>query len=73
MNTFNKNTIIAIGSVPKDGGTFTFYRTLRPQLLEYGIDMRCVSVGQREAHIWDGAFADEGCFCLGENIGNVKK
>jgi len=61
------------GSVPKDGGTFTFYRTLRPQLLEYEIDMCCVSVGQSEARLWDDDFADEGCVCLAEKTGNVKK
>ncbi|MBW2664509.1 MAG: glycosyltransferase family 4 protein [Deltaproteobacteria bacterium] len=61
------------GSVPKDGGTYTFYWTLRPQLLKYGIDMRCVSVGQKEARLWDNNFADEGCVCLAEKTENVKK
>ena len=60
------------GSIPKDGGTFTFYRTLRPQLIDYGINMRCVSVGKGEANLWDDDFADEGCFCLAEKTGNVK-
>lgn len=68
-----KNIIFAFGSVPKDGGTFTFYQTLKPQLLEYEIDMRCVSVGQSEACLWDDEFADEGCVCLAEKTENVKK
>jgi glycosyltransferase involved in cell wall biosynthesis len=61
------------GSVPKDGGTYTFYRTLRPQLLKHEIDMRCVSVGRMEADLWDGEFADEGCYCLAKKVANVKK
>jgi len=61
------------GSVPKDGGTFTFYRTLRPQLFPYEIDTRCVAVGQSEARFWDDDFADEGCFCIAKKAKNVKK
>jgi len=69
-----KNLIrVAIGSVPKNAGTFTFYRTLRPSLLDYGFDLCCVSVGKKEAIIWEDAFADEGCSCLAEKTGNVKK
>jgi len=68
-----KNIVIAIGSVPKDGGTFTFYRTLRPKLLEQGIDVYCVSVGKSEATLWDNAFADEGCVLLAASKANVKE
>jgi len=65
--------MFAFGSVPKDGGTFTFYRTLRPKLLEHGIDMRCVSVGQDEAKLWEEAFVDEGCVLLDADETNVKE
>jgi glycosyltransferase involved in cell wall biosynthesis len=65
--------IIAFGSVPKDGGTFTFYRNLRPALLEYGIDMRCVAIGKAQAELWEDAYADEGCVLLASGTRNVKK
>ncbi|MDM8553362.1 glycosyltransferase family 4 protein [Desulfococcaceae bacterium HSG7] len=64
--------IIAFGSIPKDGGTFTFYRTLRPKLLEYAIELRCVSVGKHDADLWDSAFADDGCVLLAKEEADVK-
>ncbi|MDA3897373.1 MAG: glycosyltransferase, partial [Desulfobacteraceae bacterium] len=67
------NIIIAFGSVPKDGGTFTFYRTIRPKLLEYGIDMRCVSVGKAEGDLIEDAFVDDGCVLLAETTTDIKK
>ncbi len=67
------NIIIAFGSVPKDGGTFTFYRTIRPKLLEYDIDMRCVSVGKAEGDLIEDAFVDDGCVLLAETITDIKK
>jgi len=63
----------AFGSVPKDGGTFTFYRNLRPALLEHGIDMRCVSVGAEQAELWEEAYADDGCVLLAPKTTNIKK
>ena len=72
MNYSNK-IIFAFGSVPKDGGTFTFYRNLRPPLLEYGIDMRCVAVGKEQAELWEEAYADEGCVLLAPGTRDVKK
>ncbi len=56
-----ESVVVAFGTVPKDGGTFTFYRNLRGPLLAHGIDLHCVSVGAREAKLWDRAFADDGC------------
>jgi len=73
MTTTNQKILLAFGSVPKDSGTFTFYRTLRPMLTNDGIDMRCVSVGEREAALWDQDFADEGCVQLAAHTANVKK
>jgi glycosyltransferase involved in cell wall biosynthesis len=63
----------AFGSVPKDGGTFTFYRNLRPALLEHGIDLRCVSVGAAQARLWERAYVDEGCVLLASDTRSVKQ
>jgi len=64
MNVPYQAIRVAFGSVPKDGGTFTFYRNLGPALLTHGTDLRCVSVGRDEARLWEGAYADEGCILL---------
>ncbi len=68
----NKRIKFAFGSVPKDGGTFTFYRNLRPCLMERGIDLQCVSVGKHDADLWDPAFVDDGCVLLAERETDVK-
>ena len=67
-----QNIIIAFGSIPKDGGTFTFFRTIRPKLLEYGIDIRCVSIGKSEASLWDTMFANGGCVLIAEDKIDIK-
>lgn len=64
---------IAFGSVPKDGGTFTFYRNLRPALRDYGIDLHCVTVGKREADLVDWTYADDGCTILASDTDDVKQ
>ena len=69
----HRPTVVALGSVPKDGGTFTFYRNIRPPLRDRGVDLRCVSVGSREGALWDPGFADEGCVLLAKDEGDVKK
>ena len=66
-------TKIAFGSVPKDGGTFTFYRNLRPALKQYGIDLYCVTVGKKENHLVEAAYIDDGCIRLASKIDSVKK
>ena len=63
---------VAFGSVPKDGGTYTFYRTLRPVLRAHGIDLRCVSVGRDQAALTDPAFVDEGCVQLAPGMTDLK-
>ena len=73
MKGRNNAVKIAFGSVPKDGGTFTFYRTIRPQLLLQGIDIQCVSVGKEEARLWDSTFSDEGCYCIAEKCSSIKE
>ena len=64
---------VAFGSVPKDGGTFTFYRNQRPALLGHGIDLRCVTVGRREAGLLEPAYLDEGCVLLASGARSVKR
>ena len=64
---------LAFGSVPKDGGTYTFYRNMRPALLEHGIDMRCVAIGKAQAELWEAAYVDDGCVLLAPNTRNLKK
>lgn len=55
---------VAYGSIPKDCGTFTFYRNLRESLAPRGIELYCVTVGAREALYWNPAFADDHCVLL---------
>lgn len=64
---------LAFGSVPKDGGTFTFYRNMRPQLLQHGIDLRCVALGKEQAELWETAYVDEGCVLLAATTRSIKK
>lgn len=64
---------VAFGSVPKDGGTFTFYRNLRPRIREHGIDLCCVSVGPLEAGLVQQDFVDEGCVLLAAGECNLRE
>lgn len=63
---------VAFGSVPKDGGTFTFYRNQRPALLEQEVDMRCVTLGPADCALWEDAYADEGCVRVGRQALSLK-
>ncbi len=64
---------IAYGSVPKDGGTFTFYRNLRPALLKHDIELICVSVGQHQASLVEPAYRDDGCILLAADCSDVRE
>jgi Glycosyl transferases group 1 len=64
---------VAFGSVPKDGGTFTFYRNVRPELLNHNIDIRCVSVGKAQAALCESVYTDDGCVLLAPTIRNIKQ
>ncbi len=60
---------VAYASVPKEGGTFTFYRNMRGPLARRGVDLICVAVGFDQARLWNEAYADEGCVLLApENV-----
>jgi len=69
----NRTTRVAVGSVPKDGGTFTFYRTLRPALRRHGVEMFCVSLGRKEAALWQQELADDGCVLLAAESKGLKR
>ena len=69
----NRTIKVAFGSVPKDGGTFTFYRTVRPALRQHGVEMFCVSLGRKEAGLWQNEFADEGCVLLAAEANDLKR
>lgn len=64
---------VAFGSLPKDSGTFTFYRNQRPELLKRGIDMRCVAVGADQNALWNDDFADDGCVMIAPDSRNIKR
>ena len=64
---------VAIGSVPKDGGTYTFYRTVRPALRQRGVEMFCVSLGHKEAGLWQQEFVGDGCVLLAAESKDLKK
>lgn len=64
---------IAFGSVPKDGGTFTFYRNIRPALKAHGINMYCVAVGKDQAELWEDCYADINTVLIAADTYNVKK
>ena len=65
--------LLAYGSVPKDGGTFTFYRTLRPYLERRDIETLCVTVGAQQQALWDDRFADNGCVLLCPKENNLER
>lgn len=64
---------MAFASVPKDSGTYTFYRNMRPQLARHGVDLRCVSIGRENAALWEDAYADDGCVLLAPRSVNLRK
>ena len=72
--TDNAETIkLAYGSIPKDCGTFTFYRNLRDSLRPHGIEIFCVTVGRQEAMHWNDAFADDHCVLLAPGVANRRR
>ena len=64
---------VAFGSVPKDSGTFTFYRNIRPALAKRGISLYCVTVGAPQARLWEEAYVDDGCVLLAATSLNMKR
>ena len=69
MNKIN----IVFGSVPKDGGTFTFYKNIRPALELHGITMYCVAVGKEQAMLWEESYADKNTILLAPDTYSIKK
>lgn len=64
---------LAFGSVPKDGGTFTFFRNMRPSLLVHNIDMRSVTIGRKQAKLTEDAYITDGCVLLAPKERGIKK
>lgn len=64
--------VVAYGSVPKDGGTFTFYRNVRGALLDHKIKMRCVTVGAQQAALIEDSYVDDGCVVLASGVKSLK-
>ncbi len=48
MNSSPKKRTLAYGSIPKDGGTYTFFRNQRKAFQHFGIEMFCVVIGKHE-------------------------
>lgn len=72
-NTKQKSKInLAFGSIPKDGGTFTFYKNIRPALKKFGIKIYCVAIGKEQAQLWENRYADDHTVLLAPNTHNVK-
>lgn len=63
---------VAFGSVPKDSGTFTFYRNMRPALAARGIDLRCVTLGRAQSLLWEDDFVDDGCVRLARSSRSMR-
>jgi glycosyltransferase involved in cell wall biosynthesis len=63
---------VALATIPKESGTFTFYRNIAPALLKHGIQMYCVSVGRREALLWNPDYVDAHCVKLAPHLITVK-
>ena len=66
-------TRVASGSVPKDVGTFTSNRNQRPVLHDLGVDLRCVTVGRREAMLVEDDYSDDGGVLLVPGVRSVKR
>lgn len=64
---------IACGTVPKDSGTFSFYKNLRAGLWDSGIDVYCVSVGSEENALTVDSFVDGGCGSVASQERNTKR
>lgn len=65
--------IVAYGSVPKDGGTFTFYRNIKDQLSVHDIDIRCVTVGRQQAKLIEKDYIDSNCVLIASESYDLKQ
>jgi len=64
---------MAYCSVPKDGGTYTFYVELRKELEKRGYEVICLSTGRTENGLWDQSYAVPGCVALEPGEDDLKK
>ena len=64
MKSSSKKRILAYGSIPKDGGTYTFFRNQREMFKQFGIEMFCVVLGKQEHSIMMPEHVVEGVVSL---------
>ncbi len=73
MRKDKKYIKVALGTVPKAGGTYTFYRNLRAQLRCQGIDVYSVTVGTTENALVNQSFCNDGCVFIADHEAEIKK
>lgn len=64
MKSSPKKRILAYGSIPKDGGTYTFFRNQREMFKQFGVEMYCVVLGKHEHSIMLPEHVVEGVISL---------
>ena len=55
---------LAYFSIPTVNGIYSFYKYLRPKLLNYGWDMKCITIGLHENLRLRKEFVDDGCVSI---------
>jgi glycosyltransferase involved in cell wall biosynthesis len=64
---------VAYGSIPKEGGTFSFFLNHKNALRDLGIDLYCVTVGFQSNLLVNRTFHTEGCVYLARHSFTLKK
>lgn len=64
---------VAYGSIPKEGGTFSFFLNHKNALRDLGIDLYCVTVGFQSNLLVNKTFHTEGCVYLARHSFTLKK
>jgi glycosyltransferase involved in cell wall biosynthesis len=64
---------VAYGSIPKEGGTFSFFLNHKNALKDFGIDLYCVTVGFQSNLLVNRTFHTEGCVYLARHSFTLKK
>ena len=64
---------VAYGSIPKEGGTYSFFLNHRDILKSFGIELYCVTVGYQSNLLVNKNFHSEGCIYLAKNEFRLEK
>ena len=64
---------VAYGSIPKEGGTFTFYKNHRRVFAEAGVELFCVTIGREASSLWNELYADDGCHKVAERTTSLRR